>query len=363
MRARRGFSLVEMLVAMTITMAVFAITLPFVRAQTRSLGSTAGRLDADQVARFAMRAVEQDLRRAAGEYGQPTLVAVGPTLLVFNANLRMSDTLDVGARDDEVVGTALGAAWPLARAAALPTLATVYPTQDYVNVDGDTTRTETVAYYLVADTAAEVNDTYALYRQYNDQAATEVVSGLYLPGTPVFFSYFRVDGSLLTQLPTDTVLVWTDTLMSRVRTIGLEATGVYYNKFDATTTTRTIATRVTLPVAPETATTGCRGAPSAVGGTPSVTATSSGPRGVTLAWTAAATDTSGAWADDWHYLLERRPSAGTWSRLALVAASGAASYSYVDYLGTLSGTFEYGVTVVGCGAQQSARVSLGSVTP
>lgn len=363
MRARRGFSLIEMLVAMTITMAVFAITLPFVRAQTRSLGSTAGRLDADQVARFAMRAVEQDLRRAAGEYGQPTLVAAGPMLLVFNANLRMADTLDVGSRDDEVVGAALGAAWPLSRAAALPTLATTYPSQDYVNADGDTTRTETVSYYLVADTAADISDTYALYRRYNDQTASEIVSGLYLPGTPVFFTYFRVDGSLLSQLPTDTVLVWTDTLLARVRTIGLEATGVYYNKFDATTTTRTIATRVTLPVAPELATTGCHGAPSAVGGTPTATVVSGAPRGVTLAWSAAATDTSAAWADDWHYLLERRPSGGTWSRLAIVAAVGEVSYSYVDYVGALSGTFEYGVTVIGCGSQQSARVSLGSVTP
>lgn len=363
MRARRGFSLVEMLVAMTITMAVFAITLPFVRAQTRSLGSTAGRLDADQVARFAMRAVEQDLRRAAGEYGQPTLVAAGPMLLVFNANLRMADTLDVGARDDEVVGAVLGAAWPLARAAALPTQATVYPTQDYVNADGDTTRTETVSYYLVADTAADISDTYALYRRYNDQAASEIVSGLYLPGTPVFFTYFRVDGSLLSPLPTDTVLVWTDTLLARVRTIGLEATGVYYNKFDATTTTRTISTRLTLPVAPETETTGCFGAPSALGGTPSAAALASGPRGVTLSWSAAATDTSGSWADDWHYEVARRPAGGAWSRIAIVSATGAGSYAYVDYVGTLSGTYEYGVSVIGCRGQRSARVSLGTVTP
>ena len=122
-RTRRGFSLVEMMVAMTITMAVFAITLPFVRAQTRSLGSTAGRLDADQVARFAMRAVEQDLRRAAGEYGQPTIVAAGAMVLSFNANIRMADTLDVGALDDEVVGMLSGGGWPVARAEALPTTA------------------------------------------------------------------------------------------------------------------------------------------------------------------------------------------------------------------------------------------------
>ena len=76
MRRRPAFSLVEMMVAMVITMAVFAITLPFVRAQTRSLGSTAGRMDADQIARFAMRAVEQDLRRAAGEGIVPSEAAI-----------------------------------------------------------------------------------------------------------------------------------------------------------------------------------------------------------------------------------------------------------------------------------------------
>lgn len=360
---RTGFSLVEMMVAMTITVAVFAITLPFLRAQTRSLGATAGRLDADQVARFAMRAVEQDLRRAAGAFGQPTLVAAGPLVLAFNANVLMADSSDTDARDEEIVGAARGAAWPLARAAALPTQAMVYPTQDYVNANGDTARTETVTYFLAADSTASVDDTYILFRQYNDQAATAVVSGLYLPGTPVFFRYFHVDGGPLAQLPSDTVLFWGDTLLQRVRTVGLEATGVYYNKFDQTTTQRTIATRVTLQAVPETPAAGCGAAPSAVGGAPTATVTSSGPRGVALAWTAAASDTSGAWQNDSHYLVERRPTGGAWSRLALIAAVGAKSYDYVDYLGPMTGTYEYGVTVIGCGWQPSGRVSLGSVTP
>jgi Tfp pilus assembly protein PilW len=53
-RARpRGFTVVEIIVAMVLTLAVFAITLPFVRAQTRALGVSAGRLDADQLARYA----------------------------------------------------------------------------------------------------------------------------------------------------------------------------------------------------------------------------------------------------------------------------------------------------------------------
>ena len=40
---RAGFTILEIIVAMALTLAVFAITLPFVRAQTRALGTSAGR--------------------------------------------------------------------------------------------------------------------------------------------------------------------------------------------------------------------------------------------------------------------------------------------------------------------------------
>jgi type II secretory pathway pseudopilin PulG len=357
---RRGFSLVEMVVAMTVTMLVFAITLPFVRAQTRSLGSTAGRLDADQVARFAMRAIEQDLHRAAGEYGQPTLVAAGPLLLSFNANIRRADTLDTGALETEVLGYNAGAAWPLSRAVALPTTSRVYPTANFVNADGDTSRTETVTYYLVADTLSAVADTYILYRQFNDQAALELIDGLYLPDSQAFFTYYRNVNNLLAEIPDDSVIFWTAPRMTEIRTVGLQSTGVYVNKFDGTTTLRTIETLVTLPVPLATTVVTCAATPAAPTAGLSVTA-STFPRGATLAWNKSAQDT-GDPDDALYYILERRRNSGTWSTVGSVNASGSNSYTLLDPLQRLAGTFDYRVSVVGCGNVQSATASLGSLT-
>ncbi len=361
---RGGFSLVEMMVAMTITMAVFAITLPFIRVQTRALGSTAGRMDADQVARFAMRTIEQDLRRAAGEYGQPTVVAAGPLVLSFNANIRQSTASDVGALYDEVVGAEAGSSWSLAAAATIPLTSVTYPTTDYVNADGATSQTETITYYLVADASADVADTYSLYRQTNAVAPVELVDGLYLPSGQAFFSYYRVaDTDLLEQMTVSTPLVWTDAALAELRTIGLHAAGVYYNKIDQTTTVRSIESRITLPISLATASSSCTGTPAAVTtNTNPPTATSSGPRGVSFGWTRSTSD-DGLLTGVLRYDVERKiGTTGAWTMIAQVSATSSASYSWTDYLVNLSGDLSYRVTSIGCGGVSAASVVIGSLT-
>lgn len=362
MRARRaGFSLVEMMVAMAVTLIVFAITLPFVRAQTRSLGSTAGRLDADQVARFAMRAVAADLRQAAGESGQPMLVAAGPILLSFNANIRRADSLDTGAFDDEVIGHAAGSSWPLARAAALPLTARSYPSADYVSADGDTSRTETITYYLEWDSTATVADTYALYRQFNDQAPTRLITGLYLPDTQPFFTFYRNVNSRLQEIPEDTVIFWDSARMAEVRTIGFRASGIYVNRFDGSEFVRTIETRVTLPVPLASATSACGSVPTAPTAGLSAALTGSGPRGVVLTWNKSVEDT-GEPEDALWYVVERQPTSGSWSSVGMMAAVSSSTYSWTDYASRGSGTYSYRVRVLGCGGTTSAAATLGTVT-
>lgn len=362
MRARRGgFSLVEMMVAMTVTLIVFAITLPFVRAQTRSLGSTAGRMDADQVARFAMRAVAADLRQAAGESGQPMLVAAGPILLSFNANIRQADTLDTGAFDDEVIGHPGGSSWPVARAAALPLTSRTYPAANYVSSEGDTSRTETITYYLEWDSTATVADTYAMYRQFNDQAPTRLITGLYLPDTQPFFTYYRNVNSRLQQIPEDTVIFWDSARMAEVRTVGFRASAIYVNRFDGSEFVRTIETRVTLPVPMTTTTSSCGAAPTAPTAGLSAALTVSEPRGVALAWNKSVEDT-GEPEDALWYVVERQPSSGTWSAVGTLAAVNNASYAWTDYAVRGSGTFSYRVRVLGCGGTTSSAATLGTVT-
>ena len=81
---RAGFTLVEMMMAVLLTMIVFAITIPFFRQQTMAVDRSAGRLDALQNARFAQNAIDRELRTAGGVTGQPIIVQAAPFAMTFN---------------------------------------------------------------------------------------------------------------------------------------------------------------------------------------------------------------------------------------------------------------------------------------
>ena len=86
-RRRPGFTLIEMMMAILLTMLVFAITIPFFRVQTIAVDVGAGRLDALQNARFAQNAIDRELRIAGGVTGQPIIVQAAPFAVTFNVDL------------------------------------------------------------------------------------------------------------------------------------------------------------------------------------------------------------------------------------------------------------------------------------
>ena len=251
----------------------------------------------------------------------------------------------------------------MARAAAIRTTSRVYPTANYVNADGDTTRTETVTYYLLADSSGAA-DMFVLYRQYNDQTPQELIDGLYLPSGQEFFSYHRIVNNRLAEIPDDTVIFWTSPRMAEIRTVGLRASGRYVSKFDSTEFVRTIETRVTLPtrqsVTAEAAVVTCGAAPAAPA-SGLTAAVSTLPRGATLGWNKSANDT-GEPTSVLTYVIERRPSGGTWRAIGAVTATGASAYTYLDPLERLTGTFQYRVRALGCGGTASANAALPNVT-
>jgi Tfp pilus assembly protein PilW len=78
--------MIEMIFAVSITVLVFSIAIPFFRAQTRAMDAGAGKLDAFQSARYAVARIENDLRFAGGEVGQPVIVQAAPFAISFNAD-------------------------------------------------------------------------------------------------------------------------------------------------------------------------------------------------------------------------------------------------------------------------------------
>lgn len=362
-RARRGFTLVEIVVAMTLTLVVFAITLPFLRAQTRAMGTSAGRLDADQIARYAQRAIDRDLRLATADAGQPLLVYAGPMGISFNANLFAVDDTDPNAADIQAgAATSLTDSWRVAAAAAIPRGGRSYPAQDYVGGDGSTSRNETISYFLHPDTITGRSDIYVLYRRVNARDSVQIVRALQLPADSAFFSYFRPVGGTLTRIASSRFpLYWDSTAIDSITSVGLRATGYYKERTTGVVTLRTVQWRTGIPNSLGRSA-GCGAAPGASTDFDARRVANATPFRVELEWEDSPDEASGA-NDVRHYVIEwRDASTAVWSTLATVPASGLTDYEWHHEVPLVSGSFQYGVRAVDCGGAVSSRRTASSLS-
>src|SRR5918998_4238469 len=94
--ARTGFTLIEMLIAVSLLLAIFSVAVPFFRVQARTVSSQAGRLDAQQNVRYASTTIERELRVAGVGVvdKQPMIVQADPYAITFNTDLVTRDSLD-----------------------------------------------------------------------------------------------------------------------------------------------------------------------------------------------------------------------------------------------------------------------------
>lgn len=362
---RRGFSLVEITVAMALTLAVFAITLPFVRAQTRALGASAGRLDADQLARYAQRAIDRDLRSASAVAGQPLLVLAGPMAIAFNANLLAVDTLDPGAVDiDPGAPTTLTDSWRLANATALPLTGRNYPTQDYLDGGGTVSRIETISYFLRADTVTGRSDLYVLYRSVNARDSVEVVRGLHVPADSAFFSYLRPVSGVLTRIAAARLpLFWDSVAVDSVTSVGIRAAGYFRDRTTGAETIRTVNWTTVIPNARGRVGITCGAAPGAPSAFVPTKVTATPPYRVQLTWNASSDDNGNA-LDVRYYVVEWRVqgSGNSWQSLATVPATRAATYAWTHANPRVIGVYEYGLRAADCGGLLSSQVVSSAVT-
>lgn len=352
-----------MLVAMTLTMLVFAITIPLFRAQARAVGAGAGRLDALQNARYAVGRIDRELRLAGGVFGQPTIVQAAPLAITFNANLYgQSSTADPNAEYfDATLDTLTTESFQLSAARALPTSASKnYPTATYTDSNGVRSRAETITFYLVADATSGRSDIYNLYRRVNAKDSTLITSNLWIPAdTGYFFKYHRkaASGTVSEIANASLPLYWDDATrtIDSIAVVEIRAAGWHYSARDDEHIFRTVYSKTSIPNVGALTARSCGAAPApATGVTATVTNNSGGsPVKVTIAWTASTDDATGA-ADVKAYYVGRRLSAGSvWTMVGNFPARGTGSYSFDD--GALApGTWVYGVRAMDCGPAWSA---------
>lgn len=356
------------MVAVTLTLAVFAITIPFVKAQSRALGANAGRLEAEQIARFAQRAIDRELRAATGDSGQPVLVQAGGMSLSFNANVLASDTTDPVALGVEAgADTSLAMSWRLADASVLPRTAVTYPTRNYTATDGGASRIETIHYFLHPDTISGRQDVYVLYRRVNARDSVTVVRGVYVPAGGTFFSYQRPVNGVLTDIPAAQLpILWTNAVVDEIRMVVIQAGGFFRNRQTNTDVVRSASWVTALPNRAREVSSACTGAPGEVANLAvAKSASTARPFQVLLSWDRS-TDDGDVTSNATQYIVERRLStAATWVGILTISAVEFDDYTWTDNMPLLaSGTYQYAVRVVGCGGELSPRSanSIASVT-
>lgn len=379
-RRPQGLTLIEIVVAMTLTVAVFAITLPFLKTQTQAIGRGASRMDADQVARYAVTMIDRDLRRASADSGQPLLVLAAPRAIAFTSDLLAADANGVDAVDIDLnLSATATTSWRLANAVTLPTTARTFPTKDYLDRRGAVSERETISYWLAPDTVAGRTDLFVLWRRVNAGDSTAVVRELLLPTDTAFFAYERPDtvttGGVVgrgvraianTRLP----LYWDSLAIDSVRAVSMRSTGRYRDPRTGVETTSTVRLTTMLVNAPGRLLSDCGAAPTPP--TSPVSISQANGNGalweVKLSWSPSADDAKASGARDVRgYALEWSTNGGAaWSVLTTIPARRQSKYFWFHGLpvagATASVTAQYRVRAIDCGGLFSSAVSLGSVT-
>lgn len=195
-RARRGFTLVEILVAMSLLMVLMGLSVRLFASQSKAVSQQAGRLDAQQNSRFALSMIDRELRMAGVGVAdaQPLLVEAAPLAITFNADLVALDTGDLNAvyinpdADSASVGVLTKA-----QQITLPTTTRLYPETTYTENTGVPSNAETISFWLSRDSTSTDSTQYILFRRANASAIRMVARGIRVLPTDTIFQYFTAD--------------------------------------------------------------------------------------------------------------------------------------------------------------------------
>jgi prepilin-type N-terminal cleavage/methylation domain-containing protein len=195
--ARRGVTLIELMIALFLFVMVFGLAVPFFRFQAKSVSQSSGRQDALQNARFAQNTIDRDLRIAGIGVvsSQPLLVQADQYAITFNADLTTGDSSDASSiYYDPAVDSTGTISMTTALKQQLAYSAWSYPDSNYF-ANSIPSRAETIQYWVSVDSTAGRPDQYVLFRRVNALPAKVVAKGLIIPTGQAFFTYFRPDST------------------------------------------------------------------------------------------------------------------------------------------------------------------------
>lgn len=378
---RRGFSLGELLLSLTLTIAVFASAVPFFTLQMRQMHQDMSRADAQQTARFAQNMVDRELRNIGIAVtpmqptqgiprNQPKIVQAHPFAVTFNSNLVAHDTVDMNAvYYDPNIPVSLTSAMAYAGMVTLPLTGVSYPDYAYRDQAGMISAAETISFWASVDSTAPSTDHYVLFRRVNDGPVTVVARGLRVPAGQALFQYRRVfaNGTVDT-LPTASLpLRWnmTNGLTDSIRTVTMSVRGVvtgYDLKNKAKTYERPVSAQTNMPNVGLAQRNSCGDIPLNPG-SPSATIildVSGNTERVRVQFTASGDEASGE-KDVERYALFRRVVGDNWGEPFAVVGKAGGPYLFDDFDINPGTAYQYGVAAQDCSPANSTILGSANV--
>ena len=369
---RRGFSLLELVVAMVLIGITLALTVPFFRTQVQAFGNVAGRDDARQNARYGVSMIDRELRVAGiGVVDpQPLIIQATPTSVTFNVDLISRLQTDAAAAyydpDADPAGVS---SMRTTNKVALPVTGINYPDSNYWQSPNEPSAAETISYWVAPDPDPSASGTYALFRRVNDLPPTLVAKALQLNANDPVFRYFKADtlGQLLeipqASLPLnhfapihnskgDTAR---SALTDSIRVVRVKLTGIYTDR-SGKKLARPVETGVRIMNAGLLRFATCGDPPiftSAVT-TQTIIAPSTA---VLVRWNSSVDQSAGEKDVEQYSIYRRKDTDPAFTEPLASVPSGAASYTFTDTQVASGDRWVYGVAARDCGDQSSALVS------
>lgn len=377
---RSGFTLIEVVLSMTILMVVMGIATNLFRKQGAVIAAQAGRLEAQQTAQFTLSELDRELRLAGvGVVDmQPILVQADTMAITFNADLVSNVLGDPSSVYVDVDAPDLGSTvFRSVNKRQLPRSTKFYPDSTYMKSAGAPSGAETIAFWLSKDSTSSANNEYILWRRVNDGVNRVAAKGIVKNANDTVFQYFKGDtAGVLTamtnsQLPLFHTAIThgnpADTgkfaLVDSIRTIRVRMTIVFHDRNGDVF--RRLDNTIRLMNSGLIRRTTCGDPPPGV--TPLATASIDGVTGnpkVTITWGKSSDETGGE-KDVERYSLYRRlfGAATTMDDVfASIPAAGTASYSFVDTDVKTGEVWIYGASAQDCTPTTSSVNFAGQVT-
>jgi hypothetical protein len=356
-----------MMLAVMITLLVFAAAVPFFRTQARSVDLHAGRLDAQLNARYALGAVDRDLR-AAGvgiSDAQPMIVYAGPRAITFNSDLVAADSLDAGAvsYDPDATAAEAGVLSP-ANKITLPLSTVRYPDSLY-RQNGVNSRAETISYWAEVDSSAKRADQFIIWYRVNNLPPKVVARGVIIPAGQPVFRYFKADSlgrqleipqsslplhhtALMHGAPNDT---GRSALIDSIRVVRTRMIGLYRDRRKKRDVLDTAQAGIRIMNAGLMRRSTCGDAPKLSAAYFTATRTQPGggasPYVVRLEWSKAVDESTGE-KDVERYAIYRRTPAGTFGEPFASVAAGQPAYLFDDSNVKSGDNWIYGLSAQDC---------------